>query len=187
MPKKRTKRSDIFSGDELATLKCEVHDPNVTTKTKDPRLMKKPPQILVRGCGYAVAIDQRLPPRADPLPIRCDVRQIMEQRERSRQRRRGAGQIGLVHFRHRGPNVGAARRRRRRRRSSGLCLRLRGGGGGGGEHSHSGEGGEHGAQPLVVAAVAGGFGIEEIAAGEPFAQLRRRRSIIIFQVKIHVD
>ena len=152
--------------------------------------MKKPLQILVRGCGYAVAIDQRLPPRADPLPIRCDVRQIMEQRERSRQRRRGAGQIGLVHFRHRGPNVGAARRRRRR--SSGLCLRLRGGGGGGGEHSHSGEGGEHGAQPLVVAAVAGGFGIEEIAAGEPFAQLRRRRRsiiiiIIIFQAKIHVD
>ena len=49
------------SGKELAVLKCEVHDPNGpppaqpsqgTMKTKDPRMMKRPPQILVRGCAY---------------------------------------------------------------------------------------------------------------------------------------
>lgn len=54
----------IFStnnGYELGVLKCEVHDPNGpppaqptpgTMKTKDPRMMKRPPQILVRGCAY---------------------------------------------------------------------------------------------------------------------------------------
>jgi len=54
----------IFStstGTEVGVLKCEVHDPNGpppaqptpgTMKTKDPRMMKRPPQILVRGCAY---------------------------------------------------------------------------------------------------------------------------------------
>ncbi|KAL7529351.1 hypothetical protein ACHAXR_002916, partial [Thalassiosira sp. AJA248-18] len=53
---------DIQSGIELGVLKCEVHDPKgpppveqpkaATMKTKDPRMMKRPPQILVRGCAY---------------------------------------------------------------------------------------------------------------------------------------
>ncbi|KAL9182442.1 hypothetical protein ACHAXT_013094 [Thalassiosira profunda] len=51
---------DVPSGGELAVLKCEVHDPNgpppvppaPTVQTKDPRMMKRPPQILVRGCAY---------------------------------------------------------------------------------------------------------------------------------------
>lgn len=60
----------IFSvngGNELGVMKCEIHDPNgpppptndpssssssSTIKTKDPRMMKRAPQILVRGCAY---------------------------------------------------------------------------------------------------------------------------------------
>jgi len=56
----------VATGNELATMKCEVHDPNgpppaavpkndpskSTIKTKDPRMMKRAPQILVRGCAY---------------------------------------------------------------------------------------------------------------------------------------
>lgn len=53
----------VFSaetGKELAVMECEVHDPNgppppkitQTVTTKDPRMMKRPPQILVRGCSY---------------------------------------------------------------------------------------------------------------------------------------
>ena len=54
----------IFStenGNQLCVMECEVHDPKgpppkkVTkdaTQVKDPRMMKKPPQILVRGCAY---------------------------------------------------------------------------------------------------------------------------------------
>ncbi|KAL3796117.1 hypothetical protein HJC23_000620 [Cyclotella cryptica] len=50
------------TGLQLGVMECEVHDPkdppplkpeaatNVTTK--DPRMMKRPPQILVRGCAY---------------------------------------------------------------------------------------------------------------------------------------
>ena len=51
------------SGVELGVMTCEVHDPNgppppkidanaAAGKTKDPRMMKRPPQILVRGCAY---------------------------------------------------------------------------------------------------------------------------------------
>eukprot|EP00571_Detonula_confervacea_P006757 CAMPEP_0172313064 /NCGR_PEP_ID=MMETSP1058-20130122/19273_1 /TAXON_ID=83371 /ORGANISM="Detonula confervacea, Strain CCMP 353" /LENGTH=579 /DNA_ID=CAMNT_0013026653 /DNA_START=176 /DNA_END=1915 /DNA_ORIENTATION=+ len=55
---------DAANGNPLGLLKCEVHDPNGpappaipaantgTMKTKDPRMMKRPPQILVRGCAY---------------------------------------------------------------------------------------------------------------------------------------
>ncbi|KAL7552967.1 hypothetical protein ACHAWF_016204 [Thalassiosira exigua] len=52
---------NVQDGSELGVLKCEVHDPNGpppvqpaagTMKTKDPRMMKRPPQILVRGCAY---------------------------------------------------------------------------------------------------------------------------------------
>jgi hypothetical protein len=55
----------VQSGQEVGIMKCEVHDPNgppppstastpssSTIKTKDPRMMKRPPQILVRGCAY---------------------------------------------------------------------------------------------------------------------------------------
>jgi len=55
----------VATGHELGTMKCEVHDPNgpppaaiaidpskSTIKTKDPRMMKRAPQILVRGCAY---------------------------------------------------------------------------------------------------------------------------------------
>mmetsp|Transcript_3120 Transcript_3120/g.5142 ORF Transcript_3120/g.5142 Transcript_3120/m.5142 type:complete len:546 (+) Transcript_3120:118-1755(+) len=57
----------VSTGNELAVMKCEVHDPNgppppttttidpsksSTIKTKDPRMMKRAPQILVRGCAY---------------------------------------------------------------------------------------------------------------------------------------
>mmetsp|Transcript_18000 Transcript_18000/g.36849 ORF Transcript_18000/g.36849 Transcript_18000/m.36849 type:complete len:569 (-) Transcript_18000:34-1740(-) len=51
------------TGSPLAVMECEVHDPNGpsppkpannanATTTKDPRMMKRPPQILVRGCSY---------------------------------------------------------------------------------------------------------------------------------------
>ena len=53
---------DVRSGSQIGLLKCEVHDLNsppppalpdpATLKTKDPRMMKRAPQILVRGCGY---------------------------------------------------------------------------------------------------------------------------------------
>ena len=51
---------DVSSGNELAVLKCDIHDPKgpppvepkATMKTKDPRMMKRPPMILVRGCAY---------------------------------------------------------------------------------------------------------------------------------------
>lgn len=53
---------DVRTGAQLGLLKCEVHDPDgppppplpdpATLKTKDPRMMKRAPQILVRGCGY---------------------------------------------------------------------------------------------------------------------------------------
>ena len=55
----------IFSsetGMQIGVMECEVHDPNgpppkkppsdAQQKTKDPRMMKKAPQILVRGCAY---------------------------------------------------------------------------------------------------------------------------------------
>lgn len=53
----------VLTGQEVGIMKCEVHDPNgpppppevnaaTTIKTKDPRMMKRPPQILVRGCAY---------------------------------------------------------------------------------------------------------------------------------------
>jgi hypothetical protein len=53
----------IFStmtGEQLAVMECEVHDPKgpspksatTTTAAKDPRMMKRPLQILVRGCAY---------------------------------------------------------------------------------------------------------------------------------------
>ena len=54
----------IFStstGEQVGLMECEVHDPNGPApqkpkanevKTKDPRMMKRPPQILVRGCAY---------------------------------------------------------------------------------------------------------------------------------------
>ncbi len=55
------------TGSPLAVLECEVHDPNGPTPSnpnananananpttaRDPRMMKRPPQILVRGCSY---------------------------------------------------------------------------------------------------------------------------------------
>jgi len=52
---------DTETGSEMAVLKCEVHDPKGPApvlpdpskmKTKDPRMMKRAPQILVRGCAY---------------------------------------------------------------------------------------------------------------------------------------
>jgi len=52
---------DAQSGTSLGVLKCEVHDPAGPApvvpdpskmKTKDPRMMKRAPQILVRGCAY---------------------------------------------------------------------------------------------------------------------------------------
>lgn len=52
---------DARTGSELAVLKCEVHDPAgppptvpdpSKMKTKDPRMMRRAPQILVRGCAY---------------------------------------------------------------------------------------------------------------------------------------
>mmetsp|Transcript_34694 Transcript_34694/g.73919 ORF Transcript_34694/g.73919 Transcript_34694/m.73919 type:complete len:564 (+) Transcript_34694:204-1895(+) len=51
---------DARDGSELGVMKCEVHDPSgpppvvpaATTKTKDPRMMRRAPQILVRGCFY---------------------------------------------------------------------------------------------------------------------------------------
>lgn len=55
----------IFSsetGMQIGVMECEVHYPNgpppkkppseAQQKTKDPRMMKKAPQILVRGCAY---------------------------------------------------------------------------------------------------------------------------------------
>ena len=57
----------VATGNELSLMKCEVHDPKSrsppsttlpddpsksTIKTKDPRMMKRAPQILVRGCAY---------------------------------------------------------------------------------------------------------------------------------------
>jgi len=56
----------VATGNELATMKCEVHDPkgpppssavpdpskSTIKTTKDPRMMKRAPQILVRGCAY---------------------------------------------------------------------------------------------------------------------------------------
>ena len=53
---------DSWDGRELATLKCEVHDPSgpppppppdpAAAGTRDPRMMRRAPQILVRGCFY---------------------------------------------------------------------------------------------------------------------------------------
>ena len=46
---------------QSGVMECEVHDPSgpppakidvSKIKTKDPRMMKRPPQILVRGCAY---------------------------------------------------------------------------------------------------------------------------------------
>lgn len=61
----------VGSGNELGVMNCEIHDPNgppttttthptndsssnsaTTIKTTDPRMMKRAPQILVRGCAY---------------------------------------------------------------------------------------------------------------------------------------
>jgi hypothetical protein len=54
----------IFStanGEQIGFMECEIHDPNGPAplkpkegeiKPKDPRMMKRPPQILVRGCAY---------------------------------------------------------------------------------------------------------------------------------------
>ncbi len=58
---------NIVDGSEMSVMQCEVHDPKLvpppqqppatagpgpSPTTKDPRMMKRPPQILVRGCAY---------------------------------------------------------------------------------------------------------------------------------------
>ena len=55
----------VFDGQsgwaQSGVMECEIHDPSgppppkidlSKIKTKDPRMMKRPPQILVRGCAY---------------------------------------------------------------------------------------------------------------------------------------
>ncbi len=53
---------NIVDGSEMSVMQCEVHDPKLvppapvtagpSPTTTDPRMMKRPPQILVRGCAY---------------------------------------------------------------------------------------------------------------------------------------